>query len=126
VKAQILNLQCPRPDVVCCQLLTEEAWVEFQVFRVGFVVDKLPLSEVSLQALIFLLDCYYSTIASYLSVFRGCKNRPQYQGTWSDHRATTVIWLVKHIFGCRINMMKKYLEYLRKEERHIGTSTHTK
>jgi len=62
VKAHILNLQCATPDV-CCQIFTEEAWVEFQVFHVGFVVDKLPLSEVSVQALTFLLDCYYSTIA---------------------------------------------------------------
>jgi len=72
---------------------------------VGFVVDKLPLSEVSVQALTFLLDCYYSSVASYLSVFRGCKNRPQYQGTQSDHTATTVIWLGKHIFCCQINMI---------------------
>jgi len=85
MKTQILNLQCATPDVVCCQLLTEEAWVEFQVFHVGFVVDKLSLSEVSVQALMFLLDCYYSTIASYLSIFRGGKNRTQYQGTRSDH-----------------------------------------
>jgi len=110
VKAQILNLQCPTHDMVCCQLLTKEAWVEFQVFHVVFVVDKLPLSKVSVQTFMFLLDCYYSTIASYLSIFRGCKHRPQYQGTRSDHTATTVIWLVKHIFGCQINMMMKYLE----------------
>jgi hypothetical protein len=72
VKAQILSLQCAKPNMVCCQLLTEEAWVESQVFHVEFVVDRLPLSKVSLQALMFLLDCYYSTIASYLIVFRGC------------------------------------------------------
>jgi hypothetical protein len=59
MKEQILNLQCATPVMACCQLLTEKAWVEFQVFHVGFVVDKLPLREVSIKALMFLLDLLF-------------------------------------------------------------------